>query len=730
MYEHIPAELKALPQWVCARNKIPFNPAGSSASVTDPTTWSTFEQAVAAVKKGVFEDIGFVFTKEDPYVFIDLDAPKENGVIISADDPRAVDLDAKHQSWIKGFSSYTELSKSRRGYHIICKGSIPQAVKAKGYEIYDSKRYAIFTGEVVLLTPVLDRQKELKDVLDSMRIMQHSEKKPVVVLQDDQAILSRIAAASNANAIRELWEGKWQTTYPSQSEADFALLSHLAFYTQDDQQAMRLFRLSKLAERPKAKRDDYILNSIRSIRAAVPPPVDLTNFTPTLPPKKAVAALPYPEPPDGLKDIANFIFGRAIQPVKEIAWAGAIAFAAGIAGRHFNISGTGLNQYILLLAGTGLGKEGAADGIDALYDAIRPRIPEIENFRGPSNFASGQGLFRSFTDKTIPSMLCVIGEFGLRLNALSHPQANSSEIFLRAALLDFFSKSGRGNMISPVAYSDSTKNTTLLEAPALSIMGVSTPETFFAKLTDASICDGLIPRFLTINYDGALKVSSKARIFDIQPALLDHLCTFVELCIYMSRNNSYATVATENAAQALFDAYEVTVVAQMSAYPDGAIRNILNRAHLKALRLAGLAAVVKNPKAPSVSGPIAQWAIDFVRADCSHMLSRFEVGAIGDGDNRQLHVLREKIRQVMQNPEKITNETYKAMIDQGVMPHSLISQKLLSSACFDQDKRGASAALKSSLQIMIDCGELRELSKTQTESDFKTSMRCYQVRYL
>lgn len=58
--------------------------------------------------------------------------------------------------------------------------------------------------------------------------------------------------------------------------------------------------------------------------------------------------------------------GQAPYPVKEIAVAGALGLAAGVMGRAYNVSQTGLNQYILTLAPTGAGKRQWPQGSTAL----------------------------------------------------------------------------------------------------------------------------------------------------------------------------------------------------------------------------------------------------------------------------------------------------------------------------------------------------------------------------
>ena len=75
----IPTELSNANQWVVWRyetrngkpTKVPYAIQGHKASVTDPSTWSTFQEVLAAAPQ--FSGIGFVLTKEDPFTFVDLD---------------------------------------------------------------------------------------------------------------------------------------------------------------------------------------------------------------------------------------------------------------------------------------------------------------------------------------------------------------------------------------------------------------------------------------------------------------------------------------------------------------------------------------------------------------------------------------------------------------------------------------------------------------------------------
>ena len=70
---NIPEELKKLPQRVCRKKKIPFNPVtGVPAKAGQPATWASFEDAVNAYENGGYDGIGFEFNKNG-VVGIDLD---------------------------------------------------------------------------------------------------------------------------------------------------------------------------------------------------------------------------------------------------------------------------------------------------------------------------------------------------------------------------------------------------------------------------------------------------------------------------------------------------------------------------------------------------------------------------------------------------------------------------------------------------------------------------------
>jgi putative DNA primase/helicase len=143
--ESIPKELRARPQWVVWKavgdkpDKVPYSArTGRRASSTDLLTWATFQEALEAYENGEYAGIGFAFSSADPYTGIDLDD--------------CVDADGEIAGWaleiVRYFDSYTELSATGTGLHVIVRGEIPNRRKGE-VEVYSSKRYFTVTGHVV-----------------------------------------------------------------------------------------------------------------------------------------------------------------------------------------------------------------------------------------------------------------------------------------------------------------------------------------------------------------------------------------------------------------------------------------------------------------------------------------------------------------------------------------------------------------------------------------------------
>lgn len=239
LYKNIPDELKKLKQWVCWQgDKLPRNPyTGGNAQSNNKETWSDFDTAIKALDKYHFDGIGFMFA--NGYFGVDLDKCLDNTDFID--------------EFVETLQSYTEISRSGNGIHIICKGTLPDGARRRGnVEMYSSGRYFIMTGK--LYNP---NYTEIKDCTESIKLLHNKYlyiEKPQVaprVIQkldmDDNEIVDKARNCRTGSLFQLLYSGNWQGVYNSQSEADLALCNHLAFWTQKDAtQIDRIFRTSGL----------------------------------------------------------------------------------------------------------------------------------------------------------------------------------------------------------------------------------------------------------------------------------------------------------------------------------------------------------------------------------------------------------------------------------------------------------------------------------------------------
>lgn len=238
--ENIPEELKRVPQWVCwqGQAKIPKNPFnGQNARSNDPKTWGTFEQAVKACDTFGLDGLGFMFAA--PYFGIDLDHCLDN-------------LDFVDE-FVETLQSYTEVSRSGNGIHIICKGKLPEGNRRKGgVEMYSEGRYFIMTGNLYNA-----QYTAIKDCTESVKVL-HNKYLPNAVPKaevhmaevidlDDAEVIDKARNCKNGSLFSLLYSGQWEGLFPSQSEADLVLCNMLAFWTgRNEAQMDRIFRSSGL----------------------------------------------------------------------------------------------------------------------------------------------------------------------------------------------------------------------------------------------------------------------------------------------------------------------------------------------------------------------------------------------------------------------------------------------------------------------------------------------------
>lgn len=240
-FNEIPNELKMMAQWVLwryeerngKRTKVPCQPDGSAAQANNRNTWSTFATAAKFYTEyDEFDGIGFMFSRQDNYIGVDID----KCVVDGQTNQFATDI-------IDSLDSYTEYSPSGTGIHIIIRGTLPQSVlgtgrkNAKhGLEIYQYGRFFTFTGDRENSNEIYERTDELAEIFE--QYFDDSDIKGRVNLADfekDEITFSnaelweKMFRSRNGDEIRALYNG--ESLSGDHSSDDLALCNHLAFWT-------------------------------------------------------------------------------------------------------------------------------------------------------------------------------------------------------------------------------------------------------------------------------------------------------------------------------------------------------------------------------------------------------------------------------------------------------------------------------------------------------------------
>lgn len=284
-YKHIPPDLQALNHWVLWRRipeldkdkkqkvkpdgslsfkKMPYQKNGKWAKSNDPTTWTTFDEVT---RINGYDGIGFQFSNSG-YFGVDFD-----GIADEVQQIRSGDFTGEVGQIIEQLGSYTEISQSGSGIHIIGRGTLPGAdFKTNDIEMYGQNRYFCMTGDVIQgydtvetvteqIVPIYNRynpkvKKTAQRPTGSHRQALNEEPELIDLVDlmvlgsalTDEQIIEKAAAATNGQKFKNLY---FAGPGSDHSASDQALCNMLAFWTGKDPATMdRIFRQSALY-RPK-----------------------------------------------------------------------------------------------------------------------------------------------------------------------------------------------------------------------------------------------------------------------------------------------------------------------------------------------------------------------------------------------------------------------------------------------------------------------------------------------
>ena len=794
---NIPAELQQLNNWCIANeHKAPCLMGEQGLYNASPVQgpWHSFEDA-CRVAKSLGLPIGLIVP--EGYTCIDMDIKdvttidKVTGVQIAPEQMTTPAELEQFGSIIDMTQSYTELSLSGKGMHCWVRADIGAGRRSGSLEVYSRERFIICTGKPVsavsyvnafgVLTPVVtatlalpitDNQLFVEGLVSSLPAAAAKiELVEVEATLTDDEIWRMAALAENKEKFIALCAGQWQELgYPSQSEADTALISMFTFYTKSNEQVRRMFLMTGLGNRDKAK-TSYLDRTIRYIRtreakeAQTDVTIDLQALTESSrirreaeaerearnnPMTAAQSAAfvskiqtqvtesvkipvdPLPEvigmdwPPGAMGYLASFIYNSSPRPVKEVAITAALGIIAGMAGKcyHTNTS-SGLNLYIILVARSAIGKESMHSGIGLVINEVGPTIEPFINF---TDFVSGPALVKA-CEKT-KSFVNVSGEWGRKLKRLAVEDGRDGPMQqLRTVMTNLYQKSGPTSVVGGATYSSDDKNVnSVTGGVAYSMIGETTPGTFYESLTQSMMEDGFLSRFTIIKYDGERPEANRNPVDKMHPNFAQYMKSMSSACAIAVGHKRTQMVPMDEEAEIAFREFDLECDKQIKrAGADEMQRQMWNRAHLKALRTACLLAVFENFTTPMVNKVQAEYALYLMQKDIDVMTTHINGGDIGADDNTRMRKLIRLCRDFLTKPIPISYKISPTLVEQNIIPRKFLHMRTSQVASFTKHRLGATASLDQTIRAAIDSGYITEIDKHKVVADYGFQGRCFKV---
>lgn len=777
-WANIPPELRERAQWCYTdpshadgHKKAPRKRGGYKADKTNPAHWMTFEEASFTADQ-VGGDVGFCLSKDDPFTCIDLDVknkdshPDKPWLWTSADDLN------RHWKIVQVFNSFTEKSTSGRGLHVWLYGEVASGANHDSTEVYSQDAFIICTGDVYvnrmiadggdnLATLYAEIRKQQDAVLGQDEVAEHEE-----YLTDFEVFEIGMGAANKDkfNFLCSLHVEDAKKHYESNSEADLALLSIFAYYTKSNKQVKRLFRYCPLSEREKSIENDVYLNRtlrgirrrfadkqarmayvdssitnilnqhIREAREAeelakqVPVHVPVKDYDPqptsvtpdplaTVPMDESIAAatdLTYP--PGTVGSLARWIVASAKRPLVEVGIASALGFFAGITGRGWNINGQGLNLYIVLIGKSGIGKEWLHGSISAICKMTDMSTPLVRTFFETAEARSAQAL-----SKTVVQRKCYLhlfNEWGRRLEHMTDPR-NSSAQEIRTLMTSLYHKSGEDSEMGGMTYSDKDKNVNSVGAVAYSMIGETTPGTFYQAISGSMLEDGTMSRYLHIETDADRIPLNENPRPDFPNSLLAYILDLANAASNLHNMTTARHIKRSDGAARAFASFETFADGKMLENPDDeTMRQLYNRAGIKAMRIAAILAVADDHYNTIITTEQANWAIALVMRDITRIEHLVAEGDLGMNEGNRLKKMKMAFKYAVRIIEGF-GAMQQTMIRDGVVPLGVLRSICSQSAAF-KDKANASTSLlvDRALAALIDSGDVLEVPKAKLLSDY------------
>ncbi len=426
--------------------------------------------------------------------------------------------------------------------------------------------------------------------------------------------------------------------------------------------------------------------------ANLPQPVVLPSAT-SVEPAPAIEAFLL-NPPGILKTIADWIAATAPKAQPELSVAAAIALCGTVMGRGYRSQyGNWTSLYLVMVAKSTEGKEHPQASIEKILGHAN-----LSGLIGGSGYTSAGAVFSALLKS--PNHLVTIDEMGKMLKMSRSKGQSHSE----AAIDKLVEAYGRlDGVLRPPTYS--TMNLAhgaqpaerVIHNPGITLLGATTPGTFWGNLSDDLVHDGFLGRCIIIE---SRQPRQLTRFVDRTepPERVIQWCKQVYVPLAKAEEGNLSNlVAAEipphvvalpfsDACTPHMERFEEELNAAKEEAESDSLDVLLGRTLEKAMRLAMIVCKAERPENRMVEPEHFQWAVRYVRHyDLSLVRAVRRERYVNEVD-KELKAVVERIKQAKayaKNPKH--QERWGKVFATGGLPHSFLLRMMhMKAADFDK----------------------------------------------
>ena len=319
--------------------------------------------------------------------------------------------------------------------------------------------------------------------------------------------------------------------------------------------------------------------------------------------------------PGVLNDLVTYSAKTAIKPQPQFDVQAALAFGSVVMGRRYITDSDNMTSlFFLNVAKTGTGKEQANKIISRMLEHCG-----LGHLRGPAGYTSEGGVLSALKEE--PCHIATIDEFGNYLAAAG----SSGSVNMRQSISMMMEAFGRqtgtisNRGYSTVAMNDNQRKALKIKisSPSMTVLGMTTPETFYDAIGSKDAASGLLNRFLIVESLHGYQKSRKPQMIDPPQSVADWAKAMAKRStenILQDQGPEFppepVLIPFSAGAYKMFSEYEDIIIERMEKENAEVVNSMMNRCREIAMRLSLI--VAGSLGDTEITTHAARWAIDYV----------------------------------------------------------------------------------------------------------------------